>query len=74
MAEKNKNEMIAQSAFCLSLMARLDADIMREGITYGYLNNYTQLQKDIVRLRRELSFLSRLLNPWDGWTRFGGEE
>ena len=73
MKEKNKNEMIEQSAFCFSLMKRLDADIKREGFTYGYLDNYTQLQKDVARLRRELSFLSKLLNPWSGWTRFGGD-
>ena len=56
---KNKREIEKQSEFCLELMLRLMDDIRTSDEScYGsYLENYTQRQQDIVRLRRELMTL-----------------
>lgn len=63
---KNRHEIEKQSEFCLELMLRLTDDIRTSDEScYGsYLENYTQRQQDIVRLRRELMTLSKILNPW----------
>ena len=58
-----------QVRFCSVLMGRIKNDIEtaepdsfgREGI----LRNYTTMQTDVIRLRRELNTLRKMLNPWD---------
>lgn len=55
-----------QSFFCNELMMRLDVEIQLSKIEYGSLPNYTRLQQDIVRLRKELNDLRIMLDPWKG--------
>ena len=54
-----------QSKFCADLMSRLDKSIQESGEgAWSGMENHTQKQNDIVRLRRELRVLFVLLNPW----------
>lgn len=55
-----------QSKFCADLMSRLDKSIQGAGerMVWGGMENHTQKQNDIVRLRRELRVLFVLLDPW----------
>lgn len=63
---RNRHEIEKQSDFCLDLMLKLkDAIYSSEESGYNWgLENYTQRQQDIIRLRRELMTLSKALNPW----------
>ena len=67
-AYKNKDAIQEQLTFCVSLMKRLEIDIRTGKAAYwgGGMENRTARQKDIVRLRRELSILSKLLDPYGG--------
>lgn len=55
-----------QAAFCQELMNRLSVSFKtatkRE--YWATADNYTQMQADIIRLRRELNDLRKMLNPW----------
>ena len=61
----NRNKAQKQADFCLELMRRLHAEIKDapDCIYYG-LEKHTQKQNDIIRLRRELTKLHKLLNPY----------
>ena len=53
-----------QARFCMELMARLNTDIQEAEEIRGQLDRYTVMAQDTVRLRRELSRLKKLLDPW----------
>lgn len=67
--EKTNIAIKKQSGFCGELMRRIILDIQNESYEYDYLNNYTRIQSDIVRLRRELNALNKMLDPY--WTQKG---
>ena len=67
--EKTNIAIKKQSGFCGELMRRIILDIQNESYEYDYLNNYTRIQSDIVRLRRELNALNKMLEPY--WTQKG---
>lgn len=64
MQKKSYSPVREQSSFCYDLMRRLDRDIHNVHIEYGYVNGHTQMQQDIIRLRRELMTLSKMLGEW----------
>ena len=56
-----------QSLFCSELMMRIDDQIqVSSKAEYGGLPNYTRMQADIIRLRKELNDLRIMLDPWKG--------
>lgn len=60
----NRKEVKKQSAFCKELMNRLAVSVEKNVTDYYYgIPNHTQMTNDIIRLRRELSELSKLLKP-----------
>ena len=61
----NRKEVKEQSDFCKELMNRLADSVdknIEENFYYG-IHNHSQIMNDIIRLRRELSELSKLLKP-----------
>lgn len=67
MTKINKNEFIKQALFVNELTSRLAKDIEAEVSIYDTdevytLSNYTRMQNDIVRIRRELLALSKMLD------------
>lgn len=67
MTKINKNEFIKQASFVNELTSRLAKDIEAEVSIYDTdevytLSNYTRMQNDIVRIRRELLALSKMLD------------
>lgn len=67
MTKINKNEFIKQALFVNELTSRLVKDIEAEVSIYDTdevytLSNYTRMQNDIVRIRRELLALSKMLD------------
>lgn len=67
MIKINKNEFIKQASFVNELTSRLVKDIKAEVSIYDTdevytLSNYTRMQNDIVRIRRELLALSKMLD------------
>lgn len=57
-----------QSLFCNELMMRLDDSIQAtkvDGWKGCGIDNYTQIQQDIIRLRRELNQLRTMLDPYE---------
>lgn len=63
--EKIQNSKIFQQAlFCKELMTRLANNVgdAKKGWCGNHLENYTQMQNDIVRLRRELMTLRKMLD------------
>lgn len=67
MTKINKNEFIKQASFVNELTSRLVKDIEAEVSIYDNdevytLSNYTRMQNDIVRIRRELLALSKMLD------------
>lgn len=67
--EKTNIAISKQSGFCGELMRRIILDIQNESYEYDSLNNYTRIQSDIVRLRRELNILNKMLEPY--WAQKG---
>ena len=65
MAKDNKKEASSQIKFCNDLMTRLkkdfDSNVDKESSWFG-IKNHTQMQNDIIRLRRELNVLNKLLD------------
>ena len=61
-----------QARFCSILMGRIKNDIDNASDNYSGngFKNYTAMQTDIIRLRRELLTLHKLLDPWHrgDWT------
>lgn len=64
----NKTEISAQAIFVKELAARLQKDIESNldkpsvyASVYSGITNYTQIQSDIKRLRRELMELSNMI-------------
>lgn len=60
----SKTEISAQAIFVKELAARLQKDIesnLDKPRVYNGMANYTQLQSDIKRLRRELMELSNMI-------------
>ena len=56
-----------QSLFCNELMMRLDDSIQiikSDEWEFSGVQNYTQIQQDIIRLRRELNQLRTMLDPY----------
>ena len=54
-----------QARFCSILMGRIKNDIDTANIICGqFVDKYTVIQTDIVRLRRELVTLHKLLDPY----------
>ena len=69
MANFKFNGIKKQSEFCAELMRRLNDSIAKEKETdvqrwYNGMNNHHQKRNDIIRLRRELSELYKMLDPW----------
>lgn len=67
MTKINKNEFKKQVSFINELTVRLVKDIEAEVSIYDTdevytLSNYTRMQNDIVRIRRELLALSKMLD------------
>lgn len=67
MTKINKNEFIKQASFVNELTSRLVKDIEAEvsicdNDEVYTLSNYTRMQNDIVRIRRELLALSKMLD------------
>lgn len=65
--EPNRKKIQEQAAFCKNLAARLE-ELVIENASKGpayhlWVPNYTQINADIVRLRRELHRLSNLIKP-----------
>ncbi|MEE1352134.1 MAG: hypothetical protein UHM23_08835 [Clostridia bacterium] len=63
----NRKQVKEQMKFCKELMNRLDksiADNVNEDSSWWGIRNHSQMQNDIVRLRRELNTLNKLLYPW----------
>lgn len=60
---KSKNELIKDLKFCKDLMDRLVnfAEEKYDCCDIGWQCNHTVIKKDIVRLRRELSAVSKKL-------------
>ncbi len=61
----SRKEVKKQSDFCKELMNRL-ADSVDQNIKKDFcyvIPNHSQIMNDIIRLRRELSELSKLLKP-----------
>lgn len=61
----NTKEVKKQSDFCKELMNRLADSVdknTKESFYYG-IHNHSQMINDIIRLRRELSELSKMLKP-----------
>lgn len=60
-------EIREQSLFCKELAVRLDKQIAdtKHGLIYDSagFDRYTQLQADIVRIRRELLTLAKMIAP-----------
>ena len=57
-----------QSLFCNELMMRLDDSIQvikSDDWEFRGVENYTQIQQDIIRLRRELNKLRTMLDPYE---------
>lgn len=62
---KREKQINFQSELCNMLMTKLHHDCINnsEGCSdRGYIKNYTRIQNDIIKLRNELSELSKLLN------------
>lgn len=65
MPKKSFNPTQEQCEFCFELMRRLDQEVhYHPTVAYGRVTNYTQMQQDIIRLRRELMKLSKMLGDW----------
>ena len=65
MAKDNKKEATSQIKFCKDLMDRLKKDFdsnIDEKSSWWGIKNHTQMQNDIIRLRRELNVLNKLLD------------
>ena len=61
----NRKEVKKQSDFCKELMNRLADSVdknIKANFYYG-IHNHSQMINDIIRLRRELSELSKMLKP-----------
>ena len=56
-----------QAVFCDELMNRLliSFKTAKEKKYAPTAENYTQMQADIIRLRRELNTLRKMLSPWE---------
>lgn len=57
-----------QVKFCKELMDRLNKSVeenANESVSSYFIHNHSQISNDIIRLRRELSTLSKLMNPYD---------
>lgn len=50
-----------QSAFCTDLMIRLNEKIKDAQVACGRIEYHTQMENDIIRLRRELNELHEML-------------
>ena len=65
---KSKKEAIAQAKFCKELMDRLSKSVEEnsadneEYYHYYGIKNHTQINNDIIRLRRELNTLSKVVS------------
>ena len=67
MADKRKQAK-EQVKFCKELMDRLNKSVeenANESLSSYFIPNRSQISNDIIRLRRELSTLSKLMNPYD---------
>lgn len=53
-----------QSFFCMELMRRLNEDVQNLEIDYGNIRGHSQMEQDIVRLRRELMDLAVKLKEY----------
>ena len=58
---------LKQAEFCVELMTRVYVGIYgaKPMEHHPSMYNYTQMQADIIRLRRELNTLRKMLNPWE---------
>lgn len=54
-----------QSAFCTELMKRIDETMQNAEVEYGRIKYHTQIENDVIRLRRELNTLHRMLMQYD---------
>lgn len=63
----NRKQVKEQMKFCKELMLRLEKSVAEnvdmDSSRWG-IRNHSQMQNDIVRLRRELNTLNKLLYPW----------
>lgn len=64
MEKIQKSKIFQQALFCKELMTRLANNVgdAKKGWYRSHLENYTQMQYDIIRLRRELMTLSNMLD------------
>ena len=62
--KNERNDILIQSEFCENLMMRLHNKILLAEISYGKFEGYTQMENDIIRLRRELNELRKMLYPY----------
>lgn len=70
MTERDLFNVKHQTSFCTELMMRIDDTIGVSKLSeYDTLDNYTRLQQDIVRLRRELNDLRIMLDPYGKETK-----
>lgn len=71
MSRATDNEIKKQTGFCKELADRLYCDTC-DYIRVGHRYPHTQIQNDIIRLRRELSELSKMFS-WDYKEQKDGE-
>lgn len=57
-------EIKSQANFCFILAEKLKEDIYHAKVGYAGLDKRIRIQEDIRRLRRELSTLSKMLDPY----------
>ncbi|MEE1097515.1 MAG: hypothetical protein U0K83_04195 [Bacteroidales bacterium] len=63
----NRKQVKEQMKFCKELMLRLEKSVAENvdmDSSWWGIRNHSQMQNDIVRLRRELNTLNKLLYPW----------
>lgn len=53
-----------QCSFCMELMKRLNEDVQNLIVDYGTIRGHTQMEQDIIRLRRELMDLAARLKEY----------
>lgn len=63
----NRKQVKEQMKFCKELMLRLEKSVAENvdmDSSWWGIRNHSQMQNDIVRLRRELNTLNKLFYPW----------
>lgn len=64
MGKKKLTSVQQQSGFCAELMKRLNDTIQKAKVSYGTIEYHTQMENDVLRLRRELNELRHMLQQY----------